>query len=598
MRITAFDGARSLAGVQFADFELPSLSVICGINGTGKTHFLESLMNGGTRLEAPGGAVRRVLLRSGDLTAPAPEHSGNASMTPQLRHEQFTEIGRVAQYGSRAENPDPTPEGRRAFQVNTADQTGVLRKDALLFMERKTGKTDLSFSVEDFAAFGPTVGDFDPFSASLTSLFASYRRAEHSNQFSEFLSTRGGPPALSPSDFLLAHGTPPWILVQEALDVLGLPFIVVPPPDKWLPDDGLGSYVTQFRTVSGVLIDPDQLSGGEKVFLRLLCRVFENNVDFAPRLPQVLLLDEVDSGLHPSLIAQLMRVLIQTFVERHQVNVVMTTHSPVTVTMAPAEALLEMTTSAPRLRKISQDRAVKSLTVGIPTLAVKVENTRQVVVESIYDQAVHQELYDVLKPRIDSPISLAFVPAGDTKIAGGKQRVRDLVNDFRQHGVSTARGLIDKDTRSSAPDFIEYVDDRYAIENIVLDPLQVAVFLLRERWKRPEFFGLEPGISELSLNSREAQQLVDVVCQRLGYSEPLAEVDYCGGFSLKVPVEVLTITGKVLAARLLEVLPELKRLADRKDYLWMIANKVSRDKPDYIPVVVLTAYAKLTQPDM
>ena len=97
--------------------------------------------------------------------------------------------------------------------------------------------------------------------------------------------------------------------------------------------------------------------------------------------PEVLLLDEADSTLHPSMIRSLLRVLNDVSVQRYGVKVILTTHSPTTVALAPEEAICTMRrTPSPRLQRTTRDHAVSALTVGISTLSVKLENKRQLLI--------------------------------------------------------------------------------------------------------------------------------------------------------------------------------------------------------------------------
>jgi hypothetical protein len=61
---------------------------------------------------------------------------------------------------------------------------------------------------------------------------------------------------------------------------------------------------------------------------------------------------------------------------------------------------------------------MKLLTVGISSLSVKLENRRQVFVESEYDQAIFQELFGILKGRIGTEKSTEFIAAGRRDVGG------------------------------------------------------------------------------------------------------------------------------------------------------------------------------------
>ena len=79
---------------------------------------------------------------------------------------------------------------------------------------------------------------------------------------------------------------------------------------------------------TGAQYDLDSLSSGEMV-LMTLCLVSFNQY-LGRRRPKLLLLDELDALLHPSMVAALVRTLKTLFVTRGT-KVLMTSHSPMTV---------------------------------------------------------------------------------------------------------------------------------------------------------------------------------------------------------------------------------------------------------------------------
>ena len=112
------------------------------------------------------------------------------------------------------------------------------------------------------------------------------------------------------------------------------------------------------------------------------------------------------------------------------------------------------------------------------------DNRRQVIVESDDDENCYNELFRLLKDRIDSPISLDFIASGKGG-QGNVDAVIRLVQSLRKSG-NLIRGLVDRDDRQSAPDGIEFLKGRRSLENLLLDPFLVGVFLLREHIVRPE----------------------------------------------------------------------------------------------------------------
>jgi len=284
------------------------------------------------------------------------------------------------------------------------------------------------------------------------------------------------------------------------------------------------------------------------------------------------------------MVESLLRVVIEVFIHQHSVKVIMTTHSPTTVALAPEEALYVMRrVGTPRLLKASRDEALSSLTVGLPTLSVRVENRRQVFVESEYDQACYQKLFELLRPTLSSPFSLTFLPASKGK-GGNSTAVTGLVAELRGAGNDMVWGLVDRDNRSSAPDHVVYNPSRYAIENLLLDPLGVGVYLMRNCRFSSETFGLEPSIRHFELDQTHAQQLVDGLLNRVTVEDDdttPTPVSYAGGFTVNIPRYWLNTQGHFLEDRLTEAFPELK--ADGKHLKLRVVTDAYRDVPAFIP---------------
>ena len=104
------------------------------------------------------------------------------------------------------------------------------------------------------------------------------------------------------------------------------------------PDDGhelhMGNY-EQFsfkaemtNRTTGAQYELDSLSSGEKVLMALCLSSFNQNL--GRRRPKLLLLDELDAVLHPSMVATLVRTLKSLYVV-HGTKVLMTSHSAMTV---------------------------------------------------------------------------------------------------------------------------------------------------------------------------------------------------------------------------------------------------------------------------
>lgn len=464
------------------------------------------------------------------------------------------------------------------------------------FLE-STGKKLIELDISDFRKFAPLlIGVRDPFALSITEVFLSYHQRRNSNDRDQWLMTVKGRTDVSPvadEEFVSTYGSPPWDLLNEALKITGLPYEFVPPAgtEDDLPYEPRLTYLPD-----GNVIRVDALSSGERTLLAVALSLYTGtSLGAITQLPHVLLLDEVDASLHPSMVESLLRVVREVFVNQHNVKVIMTTHSPSTVALAPEESLYVMRrASAPRLKKATRDEALMSLTVGLPTLSVRVENRRQVFVESEYDQGCYQKLFEILRPGLDSAFSLTFMPASKGR-GGNSNAVVTLVAELRAAGNDMVWGLVDRDERQDAPEYIVYNARRYSIENLLLDPLGLGVYLMRNHRLASEQIGLVQGLRHFELDQEHAQTLVDYVVARVRAPENddgrQEGVEYLGGFTANVPAWWLNGQGHQLEDRIKEAFPALR--SDDKALKMRVVSDAYRDLPRFIPTEARTVLRQL-----
>ena len=113
----------------------------------------------------------------------------------------------------------------------------------------------------------------------------------------------------------------------------------------------------------------DSLSSGEKVLMALCLASF--NQQLGRRLPKLLLLDEVDAVLHPSMVAALVTTLKTLFVAQGT-KVLMTTHSPMTVASLDETDIFRVVRTGGRVEitETTKSEAVSELSEGLATVDV------------------------------------------------------------------------------------------------------------------------------------------------------------------------------------------------------------------------------------
>ncbi len=267
-------------------------------------------------------------------------------------------------------------------------------------------------------------------------------------------------------------GRAPWDIVNEALGEAGFAYRVISPKECKLED----AYHLRFRSAdSKVELAPGELSSGEKAILRTLLWLFNSRHN--NQFPKLLLLDEPDAHLHPSMTRQFLTVVKDVLVDRYRVRVIMATHSPSTVALAPEGSVFEMYKDDPRVRPaVSTAHAVGLLTSG---LVVVSRATKFVFVEDDEDEVFYRTVTDVLIDLrlLEAEPSMVFLPAsigsGTRKVSGGESKVLQWIDKFdRLPLLEIFRGVRDLDS-GHAPTARVQTLGRYSFENYLLDPILI-----------------------------------------------------------------------------------------------------------------------------
>lgn len=301
-----------------------------------------------------------------------------------------------------------------------------------------------------------------------------------------------------------ALGPAPWDVVNQSLSVAGFPYEVVSPIESSIMDN----YELRLRDLqSGTQIGALDLSSGEKVLLQLVLWLYSSGKEDV--FPKLLLLDEPDAHLHPSMTNQFLDVISEVLVNKYGVRVIMTTHSPSTVALAPEGSIFQLERGAETVERVAHRQDVISiLTAGLVTVS---RSTRFCFVEDEGDVTFYEAVREILTdygPSRDpmalktSP-SIAFIAAsvgsGATKIAGGCTVVEKWIAKLDADPLDrTFVGIIDRDIGNLAKSRI-YVIGRHSFENYILDPLNIFCLLLED--------GANPSIPDLKITAGDEHLL-------------------------------------------------------------------------------------------
>jgi predicted ATP-dependent endonuclease of OLD family len=113
-------------------------------------------------------------------------------------------------------------------------------------------------------------------------------------------------------------------------------------------------------------INFDALSSGEKILMALVASIYKASSDGL--FPDILLLDEVDASLHPSMMKNMLNVIEKIFLKQG-VKVILVSHSPTTIALSPEDSIFIVNKSGlNRIEKKSKQEALSILTQGYATI--------------------------------------------------------------------------------------------------------------------------------------------------------------------------------------------------------------------------------------
>lgn len=314
------------------------------------------------------------------------------------------------------------------------------------------------------------------------------------------------------ADIEAQYGPKPWNELDQVLKAASLPFEVIAPI---IAPSGLiqqpRSYGVRFQHIYNEnIIDLADFSSGEKVIVATAFWEYLSENDGLPY--KLLLLDEPDAHLHPSMTRNFMQLLQRRFIERGA-RVIMTTHSPSTVALAPKGSVFIKTPAAQSIdRAATQGEAVSLLTDGFVTAD---DATRIVLVEGITDLPFYSMLLEVLTQQFPVPGPVPAYP-GMAFIRGhGKTTVRPVVRQLREIGQRRFHAVLDRDSPHNKPEDGIYVLKRDAYENYLFDPINVWVCLRRNNKDAPVIPAIALGRQQeayvRTLSQAQLQLIVDAM---------------------------------------------------------------------------------------
>jgi len=373
-----------------------------------------------------------------------------------------------------------------------------------------------------------------------------------------------------------------------------------------------GEYVFKLKhKYKDIEISFEDLSSGEKILMALVASIYKSQSDGV--FPDILLLDEIDATLHPSMIKNLLKVIENIFLAKG-VKVIFTTHSPTTVALAPNDSIYVMKKDGlDRIQKTSKEKAIKILTEGIPTLSIKIENRKQIFVESEYDKIYYDNIYQTLSKKLNPEISISFIESGKSKIdkngapINTSNQVQQIVSTLRDNGNHLVFGIIDwdmgvdKGNKNAKNEGVKILGERkgYAIENFILNPISIAMLLAID--KQIDNIIKIDGIESIKIrdfpnyNLETLQKISNKIVEKIlgNYKNDFVALEFLDKESINVSKDYMFMQGHKLEKDIKNKIPKLRKYNGEDKLKLEVINKVFEDYLEFIPKVFYNVFDEI-----
>ena len=570
------------------DFEIPDFVVLTGKNGSGKSHLMEAMTHPEMCVvyDDEGKWLSQIkYIPFNGLNPHIDENCEYLGLTSNRKQAW----NNVRNYLNDYENYEKRNHRGLDFYLNQ-DQN----RKKVLGKWVKLVNGNIRAITEELFTENYEITSEEMFSSQFASIFKLYQVRLLENEFNLFLNEKKGQQnkVLTDEEFEKLYGPKPWELINRMLSRSGLTYQVNHPEGSNKELD-FKLHLTDVNT--GTEIQVNDLSTGEKVLMSLALSIYNTKEETAR--PDVLLLDEPDAALHPEFSKVLVSAIEESIVKEAKVKVIISTHSPMTVVLAPEESIFLMDKNRSKPVKITKQQAVNILTKDLDNVRLSIENRRQVFVESKYDVQYYNRIVPLIWTQL--PTVPQFLPPKSSS-GSNCDEVSSIVNSLRGLGNDLVYGIKDYDTTNHTSPFVFVLGEnqRYAIDNYVFDPIYVALLLVREKILKTETLGLPPlSYVQLSqLDDAGIQTMIEYVIDTLGFNTG-NQVEYTvqTGKNYIATKEYFLFNGHDLEAKIKDTWKPLNGIAQGGDNVLKnhVLDTVWTDYPEFISTDLVDLFMKI-----
>lgn len=383
---------------KFNAVDVPDFIVLTGINGSGKSHLLSAIAGGQVLVDgqANGGALFSPVTFKLNDDALVQTHSirqakeqawrmfddGFRNRLRQFADKIADQIPDLVQRAAELNVPLLEVPGDEAFGQYKLEIRGMLSPmlsasrmheqvqiyPSLLGMLMRLPYPGHDLTRDDFDRyFRVSDGEIALLPMHLGRVIWNYYVEMQANRNRRYTKMEYGGDLSSYSDeeFFEYYGPKPWDILNSILEEFGSLDYKVPSPEG---QDSFLDYKLRIQSKSDPALNLEfsNLSSGERVMFALVGAVYRAGT--VERFPQVVLLDEIDASLHPSMI-KIMLSIIGNILVKKGVKVILVTHSATTVALSPDDSIYIMNKSGEdRIRPSVKNEALEILSEGFVTL--------------------------------------------------------------------------------------------------------------------------------------------------------------------------------------------------------------------------------------